>query len=161
MNLRKLGRNTAHRLAMLRTMCDQLIEHERIETTVAKAKELRRFADKMITLGKEGSLEARRRARAVLRTDESLIKLFGPLAERYREREGGYTRVQQTRQRRGDAAKMAYIEYVDRVGELRPCASNRRLIGSVGSIGSSSGKYKGRINSNSGEKETSSKEDER
>ena len=98
MNLRKLGRNTAHRLAMLRTMCDQLIEHERIETTVAKAKELRRFADKMITLGKDGSLEARRRARAVLRTDESLIKLFGPLAERYREREGGYTRVQQTRQ---------------------------------------------------------------
>ena len=63
MNLRKLGRNTAHRLAMLRTMCDQLIEHERIETTVVKAKELRRFADKMITLGKDGSLEARRRAR--------------------------------------------------------------------------------------------------
>ena len=117
---RKLGRDSAHRWAMLRTMADQLIRHERIETTVPKAKELRRVADKMISLGKEGTLAARRRAKAILRTDESIIKLFGPLAERYKEREGGYTRVMQTRTRVGDAAKMAYIEYVDRVGELRP-----------------------------------------
>ena len=122
-SLRKLGRDSAHRWAMLRTMADQLIQHERIETTVPKAKELRRVADKMITLGKEGTLSARRRAKAILRTDASLIKLFGPLAERYEGRSGGYTRVTQTRIRVGDAAKMAYIEYIDRVGELRPTRS--------------------------------------
>ena len=122
-SLRKLGRDSAHRWAMLRTMADQLIQHERIETTVPKAKELRRVADKMITLGKEGPLSARRRAKAILRTDASLIKLFGPLAERYEGRSGGYTRVTQTRIRVGDAAKMAYIEYIDRVGELRPTRS--------------------------------------
>ena len=123
-SLRKLGRDSAHRWAMLRTMADQLIQHERIETTVPKAKELRRVADKMITLGKEGTLSARRRAKAILRTDASLIKLFGPLAERYEGRSGGYTRVTQTRIRVGDAAKMAYIEYIDRVGELRPTRSS-------------------------------------
>jgi len=126
-NLRKLGRDSAHRWAMLRTMADQLIQHERIETTVPKAKELRRVADRMITLGKEGTLAARRRARAILRTDASIIKLFGPLAERYKEREGGYTRVKQTRTRVGDAAKMAYIEYVDRVGELRPSKGRNKV----------------------------------
>jgi large subunit ribosomal protein L17 len=108
-------------------MADQLIQHERIETTVPKAKELRRVADRMITLGKEGTLAARRRARAILRTDASIIKLFGPLAERYKEREGGYTRVTQTRTRVGDAAKMAYIEYVDRVGELRPSKGRNKV----------------------------------
>ena len=106
----------------------QLIEHERIETTVQKAKELRRIADRMITLGKEGTLAARRRARAVLRTDEANIKLFGPLARRYQHREGGYTRVLQTRTRVGDAAKMAYIEYIDRIGELRPSSELRPKI---------------------------------
>ncbi|GAQ85464.1 mitochondrial ribosomal protein L17 precursor [Klebsormidium nitens] len=114
---RKLGRTSSHRWALLRTMVSQLIEHERIETTVAKAKELRRVADNMVTLGKEGTLHARRQAAAVVRGDEHVFKLFNDFAERYKEREGGYTRVLQTRDRK-DSAPMAYIEFVDRPGEL-------------------------------------------
>ena len=101
-------------------MVTQLIQHERIETTVQKAKELRRVADKMVTLGKQGDLAARRQAAAVVSGDGELHKLFTQLAERYREREGGYTRVIRTGTRVGDAAQMAFIEYVDREGELRP-----------------------------------------
>lgn len=117
--MRKLNRTGEHRWAMLRTMVTQLIYHERIETTVPKAKELRQVADKMVTLGKEGSLLARRRAAAVLRGDFELHKLFTELAERYKERAGGYTRVLRTRIRQGDAAAMAFIEFVDRPNELR------------------------------------------
>jgi large subunit ribosomal protein L17 len=111
-------------------MVSQLIQHERIETTLPKAKELRRLADKVVTLGKDGSLAARRRAAAVVRGDGVLQKLFGELAERYKGRDGGYTRVLRTRQRPNDAAQMAFIEYVDRPGELRPA----RPSGASGSL---------------------------
>ena len=117
---RKLGRDSAHRWAMMRTMVTQLIEHERIQTTVAKAKELRKIADRVVTYAKRGTLSARRRATAVVRTDAAVQKLFTELAERYSGRAGGFTRVLQTGQRSSDSAQMAYIEYVDREGELRP-----------------------------------------
>ena len=105
---------------MLRTMVTQLIREQRLRTTVDRAKELRRLADKMVTLGKQGDLSARRRAAAVIRGDEEIHTLFTTLAERYSEREGGYTRVLKTRQRKNDAANMAYVEFVDRPGEFRP-----------------------------------------
>lgn len=114
-----MGRSSAHRLALLRTQVSQLVEHERIETTIAKAKELRRFADKVVTWGKEGTVAARRHASGVLRREDQVKKVFGELAERYKDREGGYTRVVRTQRRRDDAAQMAFIEYVDRPGELR------------------------------------------
>lgn len=104
---------------MLRTMVTQLLEHERIETTVAKAKELRRIADNVVQLGKEGTLAARREAAAIVRGDAALQKLFSQMATRYKDRAGGYTRVLPTRIRTGDAATMAYIEFVDRPNELR------------------------------------------
>ena len=121
---RKLGRTSAHRTALLRNMVTSLLEHEQIETTDAKAKELRRVADKMITLGKRGDLHARRQAARFVRTDEVTSKLFGPLAERYKERPGGYTRVLKVRTRPGDAAPISIIELVDRetkaAGKAKP-----------------------------------------
>ncbi|CAH9073381.1 unnamed protein product [Cuscuta epithymum] len=117
--LRKLNRPTGHRLSMLRTMVSQLVKHERIETTIAKAKEVRRLADNMVQLGKEGTLCAARRAAGFVRGDDVLHKLFTELAYRYRERAGGYTRLLRTRIRVGDAAPMAYIEFIDRENELR------------------------------------------
>ncbi|GAB2212861.1 hypothetical protein Drorol1_Dr00020859 [Drosera rotundifolia] len=111
--------STGHRMSMFRTMVSQLVKHERIETTVAKAKEIRRMADNMIQLGKEGSLCAARRAAAFVRGDNVLHKLFTELAYRYKDREGGYTRLLCTRICVGDAAPMAYIEFVDREHELR------------------------------------------
>ena len=117
---RKLNRSSKHRRAMLRNMVTSLIHHERITTTVPKAKELRRVADQMITLGKKGDLSARRRAAAYLMDDRSLSKLFTVLADRYEDREGGYTRVLKSGNRYGDMAKMAIIENVDRTGEIRP-----------------------------------------
>uniref|UniRef100_A0A061QYJ2 Large ribosomal subunit protein bL17c n=1 Tax=Tetraselmis sp. GSL018 TaxID=582737 RepID=A0A061QYJ2_9CHLO len=116
----RLGRDAAHRWSMLRTMVTQLIRHQRLRTTLPRAKELRRVADQMVTLGKKGDLSARRRATAVIRGDEEVRELFTTLAERYREREGGYTRVLKTFRRKNDAAPMAYIEFVDRPGEFRP-----------------------------------------
>ncbi|XP_042519219.1 50S ribosomal protein L17-like [Macadamia integrifolia] len=116
---RKLGRPTGHRMSMLRTMVSQLVKHERIETTVAKAKEIRGLADNMVQLGKEGSLAAARRAAAFVRGDDIIHKLFTELAYRYKDRAGGYTRLLRTRIRVGDAAPMAYIEFVDRENELR------------------------------------------
>ncbi|KAK9835240.1 hypothetical protein WJX81_008007 [Elliptochloris bilobata] len=123
----RLQRNYKHRWSMLRTMVSQLLHHERIETTLPKAKELRKVADSMITLAKEGTLFARRRAAAVVRGDGVLHKLFTVMARRYAEREGGYTRVLRSRRRTNDAAQMAYIEYVDREGELRPTRPPREL----------------------------------
>ncbi|KAJ1286148.1 hypothetical protein BS78_03G330300 [Paspalum vaginatum] len=118
-NFRKLGRTEAHRLSMLRTMVSQLVKHERIETTVSKAKEVRRKAEQMVQLGKEGTLDAARRAAAFVRGDDVVHKLFTELAHRYKDRAGGYTRLLRTRIRVGDAAEMAYIEFVDRENELR------------------------------------------
>ncbi|CAL0305286.1 hypothetical protein TanjilG_20556 [Lupinus angustifolius] len=118
-NMRKLNRTSAHRISMLRTMVSQLVKHERIETTVAKAKEVRRQVDRMVTLGKEGSLCAARRAAGFVRGDDVIHKLFTELAYRYKDRAGGYTRMLRTRIRVGDAAPMAYIEFIDRENELR------------------------------------------
>ncbi|KAK3009572.1 hypothetical protein RJ639_013965 [Escallonia herrerae] len=117
--MRQLNRPTGHRLSMLRTMVSQLVKHERIETTVPKAKEIRRLADNMVQLGKEGTLCAARRAAAFVRGDDVIHKLFTELAYRYKDRAGGYTRLLRTRIRVGDAAPMAYIEFIDRENELR------------------------------------------
>ena len=111
---RKLGRTTSHRLAMLRNMVTSLLEHEQIETTDARAKEVRRVAERMITLGKRGGLHARRQAMRVVRSREVAAKLFDELAPRYQARPGGYTRVLKTRRRVGDAAPMSLVELVDR-----------------------------------------------
>lgn len=111
----KLGRNASHRKALLRNMVTSLLAEERIETTDAKAKELRRVADKMITLGKRGDLHARRLALSVIRDRDVTAKVFDKLAERYKERPGGYTRVLKVRQRVGDAAPMSIVELVDGV----------------------------------------------
>lgn len=111
---RKLGRTTSHRKATFANMAAALIRHEQIATTLPKAKELRPFVDRLITLGKRGGLHARRQALAVLRDAELTKKLFGSLADRYKERKGGYTRVLRAGHRYGDAADMAVIELVDR-----------------------------------------------
>jgi large subunit ribosomal protein L17 len=110
----KLRRPTGHRLALLRNLVTSLLEHEQLETTDAKAKELKRIADKMITLGKRGGLHARRQAAAVIRSRDVAGKVFGELADRYRSRDGGYTRVMKSRVRVGDAAPLSIVELVDR-----------------------------------------------
>ncbi len=111
---RKLGVTSTHRLAMFRNMAVALIKHEQITTTLPKAKELRPVAEKLITLGKRGGLHARRQAYAQLRDDVIVAKLFGAIAERYKGRQGGYTRVLKAGMRHGDAADMAVIELVER-----------------------------------------------
>ena len=113
---RKLGRTSAHRKALLRNMVTSLLEHERIRTTDAKAKELRGVAERMITLGKRGTLHARRQALRTIRSKQVTSKVFSELADRYRDRPGGYTRVIKLGQRVGDAAPMSIIELVDREG---------------------------------------------
>ena len=110
---RKLGRDQSHRKAMYRNLVTSLLEHERVETTDAKAKELRRIADRMITLGKKGDLAARRRALSVIRERDVTAKVFGELAERFKNRPGGYTRVIKSRVRVGDAAPMSIVELVE------------------------------------------------
>ncbi len=109
---RKLGRTSSHRRALLRNMVTSLILSERIETTLPKAKELRRVADNMITLGKKGDLHARRQASSYLMTPLSVTKLFDVLAQRFKDRQGGYTRVYRFGSRPGDGADMAAIEYL-------------------------------------------------
>ena len=111
---RKLGRKSGHRTAMFRNMSAALIKHEQIVTTLPKAKELKPVADKLITLGKKGGLHRRRQAFAKLRDDAAVAKLFDTLAERYKERQGGYVRVLKAGFRYGDSAPMAIIEFVDR-----------------------------------------------
>lgn len=107
---RKLGRTSSHRLAMFRNMVTSLLEHERIYTTEAKAKELRRWADWMITLGKRGDLHARRQALQVIRDKSVVHKLFTDLAQRYQARSGGYTRTVKVGFRAGDGAPLSLIE---------------------------------------------------
>ncbi|MGP1395294.1 MAG: 50S ribosomal protein L17 [Inquilinaceae bacterium] len=111
---RKLNRTTSHRKAMFSNMAAALIKHEQIKTTLPKAKELRPVVEKLITLGKVGGLHKRRIAYARLRDEAMVAKLFGPLAERYKSRPGGYTRVLRAGMRYGDAAPMAIIELVER-----------------------------------------------
>ena len=111
---RKLGVTSSHRAAMFRNMAHALLKHEQITTTLPKAKELRPVAEKLITLGKRGGLHARRQAYATLRDDVIVAKLFSVLADRYRGRAGGYTRVLKAGMRYGDAAAMAVIELVER-----------------------------------------------
>ena len=120
---RQLGRNTKHRLALFRNLATSLMEHERIETTEAKAKELRGITDKLITLGKQGTLHARRGALRVLRTKETVSKLFDDVAKRFPDRHGGYTRIIKTRQRPGDAAKLVAIELVETAAGSQSTAS--------------------------------------
>ncbi len=111
---RKLGVTSTHRQAMFRNMAAALIKHEQITTTLPKAKELRPVAEKLVTLGKRGGLHARRQAHAQLRDLVIVEKLFTTIAERYKTRAGGYCRVLRAGMRRGDAADMAVIEFVDR-----------------------------------------------
>ncbi|MCS6291889.1 MAG: 50S ribosomal protein L17 [Nitrospira sp.] len=112
---RQLGRQTKHRWALFRSLVTSLLEHERIETTEAKAKEIRGFTDRMITLGKEGTLPARRRALAFIRSKDVVSKLFSDVAGRFKDRQGGYTRMVKTRRRIGDGAEMVAIELVTMV----------------------------------------------
>jgi large subunit ribosomal protein L17 len=114
MSGRKLNRTKEHRRAMFANMAAALIKHEQIKTTLPKAKELSPIVDKLITLGKRGRLHDRRRAYAMLRDQATTAKLFDALAERYGERNGGYTRVLKAGFRYGDSAPMAVIELVDR-----------------------------------------------
>ncbi len=110
---RKLGRTASHRKAMLRNMVTSLFEHERIVTTVPKAKEARRVADRMITLAKRGDLHARRQALAYIRSKDIVAKLFDEIQPQYADRQGGYTRIIRTGTRAGDVAPMAILELVE------------------------------------------------
>ena len=116
---RKFGRTSAHRKALFRNLVQALIKRERISTTLAKAKELRGKVEKTITLGKKGTLHARRQAFKLAPAKEAVQKVFGPLAERYANRPGGYTRIIRIGHRKGDDAPMAFIELVDREGEAK------------------------------------------
>ncbi|HYR21650.1 MAG TPA: 50S ribosomal protein L17 [Chthoniobacterales bacterium] len=109
----KLGRKAAHRNALLANQVCNLIEHQRIKTTLAKAKAVRPIAEKMVTLGKNGSIHARRTAFSTLRHKDAVKKLFDEIAPRSTERNGGYTRIVRLGQRKSDSASMAFIEWVD------------------------------------------------
>ena len=109
---RKLGRTTDHRMAMLRAMETYLLDNGSIETTVTRAREVRPLAEKMITLGKKNTLASRRKAMAFITKEEVVAKTFNELAEKYADREGGYTRITKIGPRRGDNAEMAIIELV-------------------------------------------------
>jgi ribosomal protein L17 len=111
---RKLGRTTEHRMAMLKNMSASLIKHEQITTTLPKAKELRPYVEKLVTLAKKGGLSNRRLAHARLQDDAQLVKLFDVIAPRYAGRQGGYVRVLKAGFRASDQAPMAVIEFVDR-----------------------------------------------
>src|SRR5881396_2783400 len=111
----KLGRTAEHRKALLANQVCSLIEHQRIKTTLAKAKAVRPLAERMVTLGKNGSIHARRTALATLRQKNAVKKLFDDIAPRSAERNGGYTRIVKLGQRKSDSASMAFIEWVDAV----------------------------------------------
>lgn len=129
---RQLGRNTKHRRALFRNLLTSLFEHERIETTEAKAKELRGLTDKVISLGKVGTLHARRQALRVLQSKEMVSKLFDDVAARFHDRPGGYTRTIKTRRRPGDAAEMVAIELIARgatTATPKPASSSTEVAG--------------------------------
>ena len=119
MSGRKLNRTSTHRKAMFANMAVALLKHEQIKTTLPKAKELSPIVDKLITLGKLNTWHTRRRAHSMLRDDVTTAKLFDTLADRYAERDGGYTRVLKAGFRYGDSAPMAVIELVDRDPEAK------------------------------------------
>jgi large subunit ribosomal protein L17 len=123
---RKLNVTSSHRKAMFSNMAVALITNEQIKTTLPKAKELRPVVEQLITLGKKGGLANRRRAHAMLRDDECVKKLFGPIAERYKKRAGGYTRVLKAGFRYGDAAATAMIELIDRDVEAKGAKDRAR-----------------------------------
>jgi large subunit ribosomal protein L17 len=112
---RKLGRDSSHRKAMYANLACSLFEHGRIKTTEAKAKSVKPYAEKMITLGRRGDLHARRQALAELRSQEAVHQLFADVAPRFADRPGGYTRIVKLGHRPGDAAEMVYLELVDYV----------------------------------------------
>jgi large subunit ribosomal protein L17 len=122
----KLGRSTAHRRALFRNLVTALLEHEAVRTTDAKAKELKRWGDRMITLGKQGTLHARRRAGAIIMRPAVLKKLFDEIAPRYAARHGGYTRVVKLGIRHGDAAPVSLVELVERAGAEAETAGKKK-----------------------------------
>ena len=111
---KKLNKTSSHRKAMFMNMSNSLIKHEQITTTLAKAKEIRRFVEKIITLGKKGDLVSRRKAISILQDQKNTKKIFDVISERYKERSGGYTRIIKIGNRFGDNAPTAIIELVDR-----------------------------------------------
>lgn len=121
----KLGRNTSHRRALLRNLVTSIVINDRVHTTVTKAKAARPLVERMVTLGKNGSVHARRQALAYLMTPESVDRLFATVAPRYAERNGGYTRIIRTGPRKGDAGEMAYIELLGAEAELNEKAQKR------------------------------------
>jgi large subunit ribosomal protein L17 len=126
---RRLSRTTEHRQAMLRNLVTSLLEHERVETTRAKAKEVRQWAEQIITLAKRGDLHARRQSLALVRSKKVVAKLFGELRERYLERSGGYTRIIPLGLRLGDGAPLSIIEMVGRPEKL-PKAQKKKAASS-------------------------------
>jgi large subunit ribosomal protein L17 len=129
---RKLNRTASHRKAMLANMAASLIEHEQIVTTLPKAKELKPFMDKLVTLAKKGDLHSRRLAVSKIRNKDQVAKLFATLGPRYEERSGGYTRVLKAGFRYGDNAPMAVIELVDRDPEAKGAVDRARLAEEAG-----------------------------
>jgi len=129
MRFRNMTRSSSHKWAMLRNLVTSLIEHERIITTTAKAKEMRTLAEKVITMAKKpDKLHGRRLANKIVRTDQARTKLMRVLGPRYEHRDGGYTRIMKlAKPRKGDGADMSVIEYVDRPGEIRAARPPRKL----------------------------------
>ena len=124
----KLGRNTSHRRALLRGLVTSVIERDRVETTVAKAKAVRPHVEKMITLGKKGDLHSRRQALSFLQTDEAVSRLFETVAPRYGDRQGGYLRIVRTGFRKGDGGETAIIELLGAEKELEAKAKKREEV---------------------------------
>lgn len=123
---RQLSRNSSHRWALMRNLITALLREEKIRTTDPKAKELRRWADRVITLGKRGTLHARRQALSIVQDKAVVRKLFDTLGPRFKDRPGGYTRIIKLGLRRGDAAQMALIELVGSEGENHPGGGRKR-----------------------------------
>ena len=124
--LRKLNRTSSHRKSMFANLTVSLLAHEQIKTTLPKAKELRSYVDKMITLGKRGTIHARRQAFSFLRNKDIIAKLFSEFSDRYKDRAGGYTRVLRAGHRYGDDAPMAVVELVDRDPEAKGAEDRAR-----------------------------------